>query len=249
MNRKLIVKIFCLLGFLQVFSPAPTWAQITVSGNVYDVSKLYAVPNVKVTSTSGSTDITDSTGSYQLNVSVNDSIIFTYDGKSTIKFPVKNINNYTAFDISIHSKVQQKYKLLNPVTVYTDNYKFDSIENREEYSKIFGNEKPGIHSTYDPGGAAGLDLDGLIGMFQFRKNKERLAFKNRLLEEEQEKYIDYRFSSKTIKRITGLTGDSLETYKRLYRPDYYFVSNSTIAEFYEYILSTSYAFRRKEKRK
>ncbi len=249
MNRKLIVKFFCLLGFLQVLSPAPTWAQITVSGNVYDVSKLYAVPDVKVTSTSGSTDITDSTGSYQLNVSVNDSITFTYEGKSTIKFPVKSISNYAAFDISIHSKVKQKYKLLNPVTVYTDNYKFDSLENREEYSKIFGNEKPGIHSTYDPGGAAGLDLDALIGMFQFRKNKERLAFKNRLLEEEQDRYIDYRFSSKTIKRITGLTGDSLETYKRLYRPDYYFVSNSTIAEFYEYILSTSYAFRRKEKSK
>lgn len=249
MNRILIVKFFCLLGFLQLLSPAPTWAQITVSGNVYDVSKLYAVPDVKVISTSGSTDITDSTGSYQLNVSVNDSIAFIYEGKSTIKFPVKNISNYAAFDISIHSKVKQKYKLLNPVTVYTENYKFDSLENREEYSKIFGNEKPGIHSTYDPGGTAGLDLDGLIGMFQFRKNKERLAFKNRLLGEEQERYIDYRFSSKTIKRITGLAGDSLETYKRLYRPDYYFVSNSTIAEFYEYILSTSYAFRRKEERK
>jgi hypothetical protein len=230
-----------------VLKPQTIVAQISVSGSVYDVSKSYAVPDVKVMSTSGSSDITDSTGSYHIHVSANDSIIFTYEDKSTIKFPVKDIKNYSAFDISIHSKVKQKYKLLNPVTVYTDNYKLDSIENREEYARIFGDEKPGIHSTYDPGGAAGLDLDALIGMFQFRKNKETLAFKNRLLEEEQDRYIDYRFSSKTIKRITGLRGDSLETYKRLYRPDYYFVSNSTIAEFYEYILSTSYAFRKKEK--
>ena len=249
MNKKLIVKISCLFVFLQVLKPATTLGQISVSGNVYDVSKLYAVPNVQVQSTSGSSDITDSTGSYHINVSSGDSIVFTYEGKSTVKFPVKDIKNFSAFDISIHSKVKQKYKLLNPVTVYTDNYKLDSIENREEYAKIFGNETSGIHSTYDPGGAAGLDIDALIGMFQFRKNKERLAFKNRLLEEEQDRYIDYKFSSKTIKRITGLTGDSLETYKRLYRPDYYFVSNSTIAEFYEYILTTSYDFRKKDKKK
>jgi hypothetical protein len=219
-------------------------AQIEVSGNVYDNSKLYAVPDVSVSSTSGASDVTDSTGSYHLSVSPSDSIFFTYDGKSTLKFPVKDIKDYSSFDISLHAKVRQKYKLLNPVTVYTDHYKFDSIENREKYSKIFGDQESGIHSTYDPGGAAGLDLDALIGAFQFRKNKQQRDFKNRLLEEEKEKYIDYRFSSKTITRITGLKGDSLIEYKRQYRPDYYFVANATIAEFYDYILKTSYAFRR-----
>lgn len=230
-----------------MLSPFTISAQVTISGNVYDVSKLYAVPGVHVNSTSGSSDITDSTGSYQIKATTSDSIFFTYDGKSTIKFPVKSIKNYTAFDISIHAKVKQKYKLLNPVTVFTDNYKLDSIENREEYSKIFGGEKPGIHSTYDPGGTAGMDLDALIGIFQFRKNKEQLAFKNRLLEEEKDRYIDYRFSSKTITRITGLTGDSLLAYKKMYRPDYNFVVSTTLAQFYQYILNTSYAFRREQR--
>jgi len=229
-----------------VLSPSAS-AQVTVSGNVYDISKLYAVPGVQVSSTSGSSDVTDSTGSYQINVSKTDSIIFTYNGKSTIKFPVKDIKNYSSFDISLHAQVKQKYKLLNPVTVYTNTYKFDSIENRNEYAKIFGDEKPGIHSTYDPGGAAGLDLDALIGMFQFRKNKEQLAFKNRLLQEEEDRYVDYRFSSRAITRITGLTGDSLEVYKKMYRPDYYFVAHSTLTQFYQYILNTSYAFKRKQK--
>ena len=246
MNTKLIVNIFCLFICLQVLSPGAS-AQVTVSGNVYDVSKLYAVPGVQVSSTSGSSDVTDSTGSYQINVSTNDSIIFTYNGKSTMKFPVKDIKNYNSFDISLHAQVNQKYKLLDPVTVFTDSYKFDSLENREEYAKIFGDEKPGIHSTYDPGGAAGLDLDALIGMFQFRKNKEQLAFKKRLLQEEEDRYVDYKFSSKTITRITGLTGDSLETYKKMYRPDYYFVVSSTLTQFYQYILNTSYAFKRKQK--
>ena len=230
---------------LQAFPPAKSSAQIIVSGNVYDVSKLYAVPGVLVSSTSGSSGITDSAGSYHIGVSAGDSINFTYNGKSTIKFSVKSIKNYNDFDISIHANVEQKYKLLDPVTIYTDNYLQDSTQNREDYAKIFGDEKPGIHSTYDPGGAAGLDLDALIGMFQFRKNKQQLAFKNRLLQEEQDRYIDYRFSSKTINRITGLSGDSLLTYKKIYRPDYYFVVNTTLTQFYQYILNTSYAFRRK----
>ena len=212
---------------------------------MYDVSKMYAVPEVLVRSTSGSSGITDSTGSYLVSASVNDSINFTYNGKSTINFPVKSIKNYNDFDISIHANVNQKYKLLDPVTIYTDNYLQDSIQNREDYAKIFGDEKPGIQSTYDPGGAAGLDLDALIGMFQFRKNKQQLAFKNRLLQEEQDRYVDYRFSSKTIKRVTGLDGDSLLAYKKMYRPDYYFVVTTTLTQFYQYILNTAYAFRRK----
>jgi hypothetical protein len=246
-NRKLILHIVFLIIWQLAFSQK-VLAQIEVSGNVYDNSKLYAVPDVKVSSTSGSTDVTDSTGSYHLIVSPTDSILFTYNGKSTVKFPVNDIKNYSSFDISLQAKVKQKYKLLNPVTVYTDNYKYDSIENREKYANIFGSEKPGIHSTYDPGGTAGLDLDALIGMFQFRKNKQQLAFRNRLLEEEEDRYVDYRFSSKTITRITGLTGDSLLIYKKRYRPDYYFVANSTLAQFYEYILQTSYAFRRKNEK-
>ena len=154
--------------------------------------------------------------------------------------------NYTAFDISLHVKVKQKYKLLNPVTVFTNSYQQDSLENREEYAKVFGREKPGIHSTYEPGGAAGLDVDALIGMFQFRKNKQNLAFKNRLMDQEQDNYIDYRFSPKTITRITGLKGEELTKYRKLYRPDYFFVVNSTLTEFYEYILQTSYTFKKQE---
>ena len=199
-----------------------------------------------VKSTSGSKTISDSTGAYHIAVSEKDSLSFIYNEKSTIKFPVKDIKDYSSFDISLHVRVKNKYKLLNTVTVFSNSYQMDSLENREDYAKIFGNEKPGIHSTYDPGGTAGLDLDALIGMFQFRKNKENLAFKNRLIEDEQDRYIDYRFSSKTISRITGLTGDELEKYKKNYRPSYYFIVNSTLAQFYEYILNTSYAFKKRE---
>ncbi|MEO8720676.1 MAG: hypothetical protein ABI297_07005 [Ginsengibacter sp.] len=239
-----IGKTLCLYVILQVFVAASVAAQFMVSGNIYDSSKLYVVPDVIVSSTSGSIAVSDSLGAYHITVKNTDSINFVYKGKSTIKFPVSIIKNYNSFDISLRVKVKEKYKLLNPVIVFAPSYYKDSMENRDNYYKIFGDERPGIHSTYDPGGAAGLDLDALIGMFQFRKNKQQLAFRNRLLEEEQEHYIDYRFSSKTITRITGLKGDSLERYKKLYRPDYNFVVQTTLTQFYEYILNTSYAFKK-----
>lgn len=247
MKKKLIVKILYLIILFQALATSKVAAQILISGNVYDSSKLYAVPGVKVFSTSGATTFTDSTGAYHILVNNGDSLSFSYNGKSTLKFPVKTIKNYNSFDISLRIRVKEKYKLLNPVTVFTDSYQKDSLDNREVYSKIFGGETSGIHSTSDPGGAAGLDLDAMIGMFQFRKNKQQLAFKNRLLDEEQDRYIDYRFSSKTISRITGLKGNTLEKYKKLYRPNYYFVANSTLTEFYQYILNTSYAFKKQER--
>ena len=220
--------------------------QIIISGTVYDSTKLYVVPGVNVFTTSGSTAITDSLGAYHINAAEGDSLNFFFRGKSTIKFPVKTISNYTAFDISLRIRVSSKYKLLQGVTVFTDTYRRDSLENRMQYAKIFNRERPGISSTYTPGETAGFDLDQLIGIFQFRKNKQNLAFQRRLVEDEEDRYIDYRFNSKLIHRITGLSGDTLLKYKKLYRPNYAFVVSSSLAKFYEYILNTSYVFKREE---
>ena len=235
----LFVGLFCLL---QAFFPASSFAQITISGIVYDSTKLYAVPSVDVFSTSGSSAITDSTGTYHIKVLETDSISFFYKGKYTLKFPVKKIANYT----SLRVRVNEKYKLLKGITVFSDTYRQDSIDNRISYSKIFARENPTLRSNYELGGSAGFDLDELIGIFQFKKNKQTQAFQKRLADEEQERYIDYRFSSKTISRITGLAGTQLSKYKVLYRPSYYFVVNSTLTEFYQYILNTSYAFKKQE---
>lgn len=245
-KRILLIIIYFLLPVFLVLSFVTSSAQIVVSGTVYDSTKLYVVPGVNVSSTSGLATTTDSLGGYHIRASKADSISFIYKGKSTIKFPVESIGNYNSFDISLRIRTNDKYKLLKGVTVYADTYRRDSIENRMSYAKIFNLENPTIRSNYEPGGAAGLDLDQLIGMFQFRKNKQTMAFQRRLVEDEQDRYIDYRFSSKVIKRITGLSGDTLTRYKKIYRPSYIFVITSTLPDFYEYILNTSYAFKREE---
>ena len=244
--KKQLLKLFISVSLFQVLYISKVTGQITISGTVFDSSKLYVVPGVNVASTSGVLTTTDSLGAYHINVSENDSLSFFYKGKSTVKFPVKTIGNYTSFDISLRIRVNAKYKLLQGVTVYADNYHRDSIENRMEYAKIFNLEKPGIRSTSTPGEPPGLDIDELINMFHFKKNKQNLAFKKRMVEDEEDRYVDYRFNSKLIHRITGLGGDTLAKYKKLYRPSYYFCVSSTLAQFYEYLLNTSYSFKKEE---
>jgi hypothetical protein len=220
--------------------------QIIISGTVYDSTKLYVVPGVIIKSTGGGSTITDSLGAYHINTDEKDSISFYYANKPTQKFPVKSISNYNDFDISLQVRVFEKYKLLKEVKIFTKNYRQDSSENRLSYSKIFDYQKPGLHSTYTPGSPPGLDIDELINIFRFRRNKMNLVFQKRLIEEEQDKYVNYKFNNTLIKRVTGLSGVLLDKYKLLYTPSYEFLIIATELEFYEYILNTASQFKKRE---
>jgi hypothetical protein len=219
---------------------------VIISGTVYDSTKLYVVPGVIVKSTGGGATVTDSLGAYHINTTENDSLSFFYNNKPTQKFPVKGIGNYNEFDISLQVRIFEKYKLLKEVKVFTKSYRQDSAENRLTYSKIFNYEKPQLRSTYSPGTPPGLDINELINIFRFRRNKMNLAFQKRLLSEEEEKYVNYKFNSTLLKRVTGLTGAALDKYKLMYRPSYEFLITASELEFYEYILNTSDKFKTQE---
>jgi hypothetical protein len=62
--------------------------------------------------------------------------------------------------------------------------------------------------------------------------------------QEEEKYIDYRFNKVTVKRITGLTGEYLDSFLVWYRPEYEFVINSDELIFNQYILNAFYQFQK-----
>ena len=220
-------------------------AQIIVSGTVYDSTKLYSITGVLVKSTSGPSTITDSAGIYHIKVSDKDSISFFYSNKPTIKFAVNLIPNYNDFDISLKVGVKEKYKPLKEVIVFS-NYHQDSAENRLAYSKIFDYNKPTIRSTYTPGSSAGFDLDELINIFRFRRNKQNLQFQKRLVEQEEDRYVDYKFNKRFLKRVTGLDSLPLEKYIKEFRPSYQFITSITELEFYEYINYTSENFKKDE---
>ncbi len=223
---RLVFIISSILSFINLH------AQIRVSGTVYDASRSRPLEAVSVLSTSGQGSTTDSSGRYIILVKEEDSIYFSFLNKPTGKFPVRSIPNIFQFDISLHVPVTD----LPMVKVKLPNYKRDSIQNRMDYRKAFDFRKPGIGITSAQGGAGiGLDLDEFISIFRFRQNRRMLAFQKRLLQEEEDKFIDHRFTRGIVKEITGLAGDSLTRFMKEYRPSYEFTQLSNDYEFLEYI--------------
>ena len=91
-----------------------------------------------------------------------------------------------------------------------------------------------------------MDPNEIINLFRFRRNRNLKALQNRLLQEESDKFIDYRFNKDLVKQITGFTGSNLERFMKIWRPDYEFTALSTELEFHTYILEASRAYTRGE---
>lgn len=194
---------------------------VTISGTVYDISARRPLEAVGVLSTSGRGTITDSLGKYSITVPAKDSIWFSLIGKTTMKYPVDTISNLDNFNVMIHIRSFE----LPEVKVRNSYYKFDSIQNRKDYAKVFDFRKPGLRlsnsPTYNPGGlTVGFDLDEIINMFRVKRNRSILSLQKRLLDQEQEKYVNNRYSKQFVRKITKLQSPELDTFMARYRPDY-----------------------------
>lgn len=237
--------IRCSLSFLVVwFLYQPLAAQVIIKGRVYDMSKTIPLPSVSVLSSEGMGTVTDSLGYYTILVNETDSIWFSYLNKPTPKFAVAAINKFNGFDISLHVPITE----LKEVKVVPRNYKRDSIQNRLDYAKAFDFHKPGISLSNPSSGAfgVGLDLDAFINMFNFRKNRRMAHFQQRLIQEEQDKFIDHRFTKPLVRKITKLAGAEQDDFMKKYRPSLDFTRNATDYEFAEYIKLAWQEYERKK---
>lgn len=214
-------------------------AQYKIRGTVYDSSRNYPLELVTVLSTSGKGTLTNSNGEYEIEVSENDSIWFSYLNKPTIKFPVQKILSPFGFDISLQVSVP----VLKEVRIRQRDYKLDSIRNREDYSKVFDYRKPKLTPSVTNMGV-GFDLNEIINMFRFRRNRSMLAFQKRLLMEEQEKAVQHRFSKALVRRLTGLSGNELDSFMMVFRPSYRFTQLSGDYEFQLYIKDSYARYKR-----
>jgi len=244
--KKLLLYIVVLL-FVQTGS-----AQIQLSGTVYDSTKRNLVMGVQVICTCGTMSFTDSVGNYSIYVGEKDSVFFFFLNKPTQKFAVSAIKDFSAFDISISLHVPGRYKQLKEIIVYGNTRRQDSIENRLQYDKVFNNDRSGIRftgSNPDAGMSAGLDLDALINVFRFRRNKSMAMFQQRLIKEEQDRYINYRFNKNIVQRLTTLKeGALLDEYMQLYRPEYELMTQILDIELYLYIQETAKRFIARKER-
>lgn len=211
-----------------------------IRGTVYDSSRNYPLEAVSVLSSSGRGAVTNEDGIYEIDVSEKDSIWFSYLGKPTMKFPVASIQNTLQFDISLHINIPT----LKEVKIRPRNYRQDSLQNRQDYAKIFNYQKPKLKTvTPQYGAGVGFDLDEIVNMFRFRRNRSMAGFQKRLLEQEQEKFIEYRYSKSLVRRLTLLTGAELDSFMRIYRPSYTFTRFANDYDFQAWIKNAFLRYR------
>jgi len=238
LKQKAHIKFFT--AFLFVLIAGTASAQYKVKGTVYDSSRVYRIEAVTVVSTGGRMTMTDSLGRYQIQVGEKDSIWFSFLGKPTPKYPVLKIADVNQFDIAL----QLKSDVMQEVRIRSRSYRMDSIQNRKDYARVFNFRRPSIGSmtSIGPTGAA-IDLDELIRVFQFRKNKSMEKFRERLEEQERQKFIDHRFNKALVRRLTNLDGANLDVFMLRYRPSYAFALTATEYDFQLYIKKSFEAFQ------
>lgn len=226
MKKILSIFIVAAFGIAQQAS-----AQINIKGTVFDSSGAYPVQFVSVLSSRGAGTITDVNGDYSIPLYETDSIWFSYLNKPTRRFAVKDIKTPYAFNIAIQTYIP----VLPEARVRNRNYRQDSLQNRADYAKIFEFQKPGL-SVAMGNGSVGIGLEDLINSFRFKKNRRTLAFQERLIHQEQEGFIKYRFSKLLVRRITQEESDSvLNHFMLMYQPSYLFTARADDYTFHKYI--------------
>jgi len=66
-------------------------------------------------------------------------------------------------------------------------------------------------------------LDEIINMFRVKRNRNLQFLQNRLLAQEQEKYVNYRFTKRFVQKLTHIEGAELDKFMAYCRPDYTFL--------------------------
>lgn len=231
-----------LLLLILLVAAEKGFAQYKVKGHVLDSSRIFPIELVTVQSTGGKMTATDSTGFYVIDVAEKDSIWFSYLGKPTPKYPVLKIADVTQFDIALRLKVD----VLKEVRIKTRNYKEDSIQNRRDYAKAFDFSRPSLGTmTSVTSSGAGFDVAEIIRLFQFRKNRNMEKFRERLEQEERDKFVDRRFSKGLVKRLTGIQKeDELLDFMKKYRPTYEFAAGTSDYDF-QFFIKIAYEEYRK----
>lgn len=229
-----IVSLFLVL----IFSAGVAQAQYKVKGYVLDSSRMFPIEAVTVQSTGGKTTSTDTTGRYIIEVAEKDSIWFSYLGKSTPKYPVLKIADVNQFDIALRLKAN----VMREVRIRNRNYKEDSAQNRKDYAKAFNFRRPTFGSmTSVTSSGAGFDIGEIIRLFQFRKNKNAERFRERLEQEERDKFVDHRFTKGLVRRLTSITSEEeLSDFMKKYRPTYEFTAGTSDYDF-QFFIKIAYA--------
>ncbi len=210
-----MIRVTIYILFLLFVSAGSLSAQQIVRGRIYDRKKDKVLASVTIRNYSQKiVRQSDFGGNYAIKAVEDEVLIFSSVSylPDTVRVTSFMLNN--SFDVSLEPDPELLEKVM--VGEYS-NYQLDSLGRREEYQKFYDSKKVQLVETA-PDGAFGIKFNPVS--FFSKKEKRKRTLLARLQYNEEQYYIDSRFATTYVSRLTGLTGDSLHTFMLRYRPSY-----------------------------
>jgi hypothetical protein len=206
----------------------------TIQGQILDITDNKPLDNVIVSNVY--TDIaskSDKQGKFNISVKAGQLVEFRKEGYKVIRVRIPQ-GKLPYFNVAL-----QKFDPAVPVfeNMASPDYKSDSIKYAQLYKKEL--EFPTmttIQVLQHPFSAMS------------KRSQQIWAFQKEYDKFQQEKFIDYTFNDKLITSLTGLKGDSLKSYKRLFRPTYDQLRNMGEYNFLVYVKRTVESYRKRGNR-
>jgi len=179
----------------------------------------------------GKHNLSDAGGNYKIPAAVGDTIIFSSAGYRPDTMLVADYMLAESFLVALDPNVMS----LKAVKVdELRNYQMDSIKRREDYAFILNKKHP-VRLMNEKRAADGPGFSfSPIGYFSKGERRKR-KLKKRLAQEEEDYYIDYKFSPARVAQLTGLKGAALQKFLVRYRPSYKWCRNANNQDILLYI--------------
>lgn len=199
-------------------------AQKIISGIVVDSVNQKPMASVSIENiTSKSGTKTNYRGTFSLEVNNDHYLKVSYIGYKPRIIRIKNLEDtdFLRVVLAVGKVELQKVKIVVPLTAYQK----DSIERAKIYRDIlkYKQEKSGFSPV--------------TTVFQkfSKKHKNLRHFKEQVLDMEQQKYIDTRYTKELCARITKLKGDDLAHYMNAYPMEFQYARTASDLEIYGWV--------------
>lgn len=191
----------------------------TVTGYIVEKDTRKPVPYIIVSAT-GTNVFTNESGGFSIRISrLTDTLKIKAMGYIPVAIPVTPFSG----KLKLIELVQQTIKLGQVNISAYQRYLQDSIDNRRQFAKQYAFKGPALtdlmhpSTTNAPFAFINIDLISLFKILTKKKSKEYRLQQN-MLRMEKDNHIAVRFNRGLVSQITGLKGDSLNTFMTDYPP-------------------------------
>ncbi|MEP6746810.1 MAG: hypothetical protein ABJB86_03740 [Bacteroidota bacterium] len=242
MDRKFYISIFFLLFF-----SFTGFAQQYLAGKILKKGTPDIVPGVNIKNINNNKyNTSDIGGNYRIFANAGDSLIFSSAGYRPDTITVNGAMLQNEYDI---------YLVANVVALATieidalSKYEADSIRRTEEYAYILNpkNRAKLVKTKKVSSDAPGFTVSPVTFFSKHERQKRKLL--ERIKQEDENEYIDARFTRSRVAQVTALKADSLQRFMLLYRPPYDYCRKATSQDILLYINDKLILFRKGETKK